>query len=70
MRAVKRHKLSDKMCVSESSVSYSESCECDFVTSRGLVGGGPRKWDFFEMCEHVVMLRIPREYTMHDRCIF
>ena len=45
------------MCVSDSSVSYSESCECAFEAWRGLVGGGPRKWDFFEMCEHVVMLR-------------
>jgi len=48
------------MCVSESSVLYSESCECDFVTLQGLVGGGPREWDFFEMCEYVVMLRFQR----------
>jgi len=47
------------MCVSETSVSYSESCECDFVSSRGLVRGGLRKWDFFEVCEHVVMLTFP-----------
>jgi len=48
------------MCASESSVSY-----CDFVTSRGLVGGGPNERDFFEMCQNVVVLRFP-EGTMHE----
>jgi len=39
LRAVKNHELGDKMCVSESSLSYSESCGCDFVQSRSSVGG-------------------------------
>ena len=57
MRAVKRHEQRKKKFVSESSVSSSELCECNFVTSRRLVGGGRKEWDFFEKWEHVVMLR-------------
>jgi len=55
---------------SESSVSHSESCKCDFVTSRGLVGGGLMGWDVFEMYEHFVNVQILREYTMYGGCIF
>jgi len=43
----------DKMCAGESSVCYSESCECRFSWSR------PNRMGFFEICEHVVMLRFP-----------
>ena len=65
------------MFMSESSVTYSESCECDFVTSQDLVGGAPREWDSFKiciMCKHVVMLKFPESkpwtvdvlYTMEE----
>jgi len=70
VRAVKRHQLGNKICVSESSLSYSESCECDLVTSRGLVGGGPREWGLFEIYKHVVMLRFPESTSCTGGFIF
>jgi len=47
--------MGNKMCLSQSSVSYSESCEYDFIARFGwrkLKGVG-----FSEICEHAVMLR-------------